>query len=170
MLPAEVVKRHEDRNHRFMVRSRLTMGVREPRASSHVQLSRKIQRLTLMGHIRPSSGLLRCHTSPIDRGHHSAKRFACDALCPKCSTAPWLLHLLRQWRAGHKTESEFQVWQEGFHPQALMNDAVMEQKLEYIHNNPVKRGLVAAPEHWRYSSAHEWCSEVEPLLRCDPWR
>ncbi len=102
-----------------------------------------------------------------DFKRHTARRILELLEAEECG---WLLHLLRQWRAGHKTESEFQVWQEGFHPQALMNDAVMEQKLEYIHNNPVKRGLVAAPEHWRYSSAHEWCSEVEPLLRCDPWR
>jgi putative transposase len=33
---------------------------------------------------------------------------------------------------------------------------MMEQKLEYLHGNPVARGLVAAAEHWRYSSAHEW--------------
>ena len=48
--------------------------------------------------------------------------------------------------------------------------AVMVQKLEYLHHNPVARGLVAAPEHWRHSSAHEWCPGVTPLLRCDPWR
>ena len=28
----------------------------------------------------------------------------------------------------------------------------MRQKLEYIHNNPVKRGYVDDPTHWRYSS------------------
>jgi putative transposase len=33
---------------------------------------------------------------------------------------------------------------------------MMEQKLDYLHGNPVARGLVAAAEHWRYSSAHEW--------------
>jgi hypothetical protein len=26
------------------------------------------------------------------------------------------------------------------------------QKLEYIHNNPVRRGYVDDPAHWRYSS------------------
>ncbi|QVL48741.1 MAG: hypothetical protein KFB96_24850 [Thiocapsa sp.] len=30
---------------------------------------------------------------------------------------------------------------------------MLRQKLEYIHNNPVKRGFVDAPEHWRWSSA-----------------
>lgn len=67
-------------------------------------------------------------------------------------------------RAGTK------VWQKGSHPQALMSDAMMKQKLEHLHNNPVKRGLVASPEHWRYSSAHEWLRGALPLLRVDAWR
>ncbi len=46
----------------------------------------------------------------------------------------------------------------------------MLQKLEYLHNNPVKRGLVTAPEHWHYSSAHEWLAGSFPVLRYDSWR
>src|SRR6267378_1034391 len=78
--------------------------------------------------------------------------------------AEWLLHQLRYRRAQHKTEREHQVWQEGFHPQSIATDEIMLQKLEYLHNNPVKRGLVASPEHWRYSSAHGWLPGVMPLL------
>lgn len=84
--------------------------------------------------------------------------------------AEWLLHQLRYHRASHKMESEHQVWQEGFHPQSLPSDAIMLQKLEYLHHNPVKRGLVAAPEHWRYSSAHEWLPGSLSVLPVDDWR
>jgi hypothetical protein len=42
--------------------------------------------------------------------------------------------------------------------------------IDYIHNNPVQRGLVVAPEHWRYSSAHEWLWGAVPVFRCEPWR
>lgn len=59
---------------------------------------------------------------------------------------------------------------EGYHPQSLACDEIMLQKLQYLHNNPVKRGLVASPEHWRYSSAHEWLPGALPLLRVDEWR
>jgi len=31
---------------------------------------------------------------------------------------------------------------------------MFDQKMEYIHNNPVKEGLVTLPEHYAYSSAH----------------
>jgi putative transposase len=33
----------------------------------------------------------------------------------------------------------------------------MLQKLEYMHNNPVRRGYVDDPMHWRYSSARDYC-------------
>ena len=81
----------------------------------------------------------------------------------------WLLNQLRYYRGPYKP-NEYQVWQEGSHPQAIADDAMMHQKLEYLHNNPVKRGWVVAPEHWRYSSAHEWLGGVQPLLKCDAWR
>jgi putative transposase len=47
---------------------------------------------------------------------------------------------------------------------------MMEQKLDYLHNNPVKRRLVASPEHWRYSSAHEWLAGAAAVMRCHHWR
>ena len=98
---------------------------------------------------------------------HTAQRIMELLEAERCE---WLLNQFRYFRAPHKAESERQVWQEGSHPQAMMTDEMMLQKIEYAHNNPVKRGLVAAPEHWRYSSAHEWLEGVEPVLRCDAWR
>jgi hypothetical protein len=35
----------------------------------------------------------------------------------------------------------------------------MRQKLDYIHHNPVKRGYVDLPEHWRYSSARNYLGQ-----------
>ncbi len=56
----------------------------------------------------------------------------------------------------HKTDREHQIWEEGTHPQLLQNQEMLLQKLEYIHNNPVKRGYVDDPIHWRYSSARSY--------------
>jgi REP element-mobilizing transposase RayT len=102
-----------------------------------------------------------------DLKRHTARRIIEQLKAEHCD---WLLRQLRDQRAPHKIESEHQVWQEGSHPQAIMSDAIMLQKLEYLHNNPVKRGLVASPEHWRYSSAHEWLSGATIAMRSDPWR
>jgi REP element-mobilizing transposase RayT len=66
---------------------------------------------------------------------------------------------LRKFRRANKpshTDSDHQVWQEGFHPKQIIGDSMMIQKIEYIHNNPVKRGFVDFPEDWRYSSARNY--------------
>ena len=67
-----------------------------------------------------------------------------------------LLRQLRALKRRHKTESEYQVWEEGSMPKQLDSDEMLLQKLEYIHINPVKRGYVDDPVHWRYSSARNY--------------
>jgi REP element-mobilizing transposase RayT len=61
-------------------------------------------------------------------------------------------------RAGNRArpESQYQVWQEGSHPEAIYSDDFARQKIEYIHFNPVKAGLVAKPEDWPHSSARAY--------------
>ena len=102
-----------------------------------------------------------------DFKRHTAQRILEQLQKENCE---WLLNQFRFYRAKHKIESEYQVWQEGSHPQAIADDGMMSQKVDYIHNNPVKRGLVSGQEHWVYSSAHEWCVGAHPVLKCDPWQ
>jgi len=70
-----------------------------------------------------------------------------------------VLDLLAFHKARHKVDREHQVWQEGSHPEQIQNEAMMRQKLEYIHNNPVARGYVDDPMHWRYSSARNYAGQ-----------
>jgi putative transposase len=70
-----------------------------------------------------------------------------------------LLGMLRLFKAGYKVQSTYQVWEEGSHPQRIEDEAVMRQKLDYLHYNPVKRGYVDRPEHWRWSSARNYLGE-----------
>ena len=58
-----------------------------------------------------------------------------------------VVNQLQYFRAAHKTASTHQVWQEGVHPQSISSDEMKMQKLEYLHNNPVHRGLVSSPQH-----------------------
>jgi REP element-mobilizing transposase RayT len=67
-----------------------------------------------------------------------------------------LLKWLRLLKARHKTDRTHQLWQEGSHPQQIQNEAIMRQKLEYMHCNPVARGYVDEPTHWRHSSARNY--------------
>ncbi len=62
-------------------------------------------------------------------------------------------------KARHKIDRPYQVWQEGSQPKQIQNEGMMRQKLDYIHYNPVKRGYVDLPEHWRYSSARNYLGQ-----------
>jgi REP element-mobilizing transposase RayT len=85
-----------------------------------------------------------------DFKRHTAQRLL-DQIEKEGST--WLLNQLEYFRAKHKTESRHQVWQEGYHPKEIDSDKVMEQKLDYLHNNPVfadwspRRSIGDTPQH-----------------------
>ena len=74
----------------------------------------------------------------------------------KQNGAEVLLRQLQTTKLRHKTKSEYQVWEEGSMPKEIVCDEMMDQKLEYIHGNPVKRGYVDETIHWRYSSARNY--------------
>ncbi|MBX9625115.1 MAG: hypothetical protein K2X82_15015 [Gemmataceae bacterium] len=67
-----------------------------------------------------------------------------------------LLRQLAREKLAHRADRPYQLWQEGSHPKQVTGDEMMVQKLEYIHANPVKRGYVDDPTHWRYSSARNY--------------
>jgi hypothetical protein len=58
----------------------------------------------------------------------------------------------------HSRNKRFQVWQHDNHPEILLSQKFLQQKLKYIHMNPVRAGLVLEPEHWLYSSAADYCA------------
>jgi REP element-mobilizing transposase RayT len=79
----------------------------------------------------------------------------------------WLLNQIQFYKQNHKTQSAHQLWQEGFHPQRILDWDMLHQKTEYIHNNPVKRGYVDIPEHWRYSSARNYMLDDSSVMEID---
>ena len=58
-----------------------------------------------------------------------------------------ILEQLAFYKKAHKSDRAYQFWQEGVHPELIQSEDMMRQKIEYIHQNPVKRGYVDAAEH-----------------------
>jgi putative transposase len=69
--------------------------------------------------------------------------------------------------AKDEPRSRFKVWQDEFHPKVISSDAMLLQKAEYIHNNPVRKGLVAEAGHWYYSSAGAYEGRMDGPLEVD---
>ncbi len=82
--------------------------------------------------------------------------------------ADGLLDRFRFVKKLHKADREYQFWQEGAHPELILSETMMREKLDYIHANPVKRGYINQPEHWRYSSAGHYMG-LAGLIDIDNW-
>lgn len=85
---------------------------------------------------------------------------------PQESRKEWLLWMFE--RAGSKSSnvSKYQFWQHHNKPIELWSPEVIDQKVDYIHKNPVVAGFVNEPWHWRYSSALDY-SGSKGLLEID---
>ena len=106
----------------------------------------------------------------LDKCLSSFKSFTAARLIEllEAHKAESLLARLRLAKRAHKRDREYQFWQEGSHAEMIFSEPVMREKLEYIHQNPVKRGYVDLPEHWRYSSARNYLGQ-SGLIGIDPW-
>ena len=76
---------------------------------------------------------------------------------PQESRKEWILWMMQ--RAGSKNSNVEgrQFWQQHNKPIELWSPNVTDQKLDYIHQNPVESGFVTEPHYWKYSSAIDYC-------------
>jgi putative transposase len=62
-------------------------------------------------------------------------------------------------------DQKSKVWMDRFDDEVIRNEAMLRTKLEYIHYNPVKAGLVAKAEDYRFSSARNYILNDHSVLR-----
>ena len=74
-----------------------------------------------------------------------------------------ILDQLAFYKKAHKKETTYQLWQEGIQPKLIVNDKMMMDRINYIHNNPVKRGYIEDAKCWRYSSARDY-EDIKGLI------
>lgn len=70
------------------------------------------------------------------------------------SRKKWLLHMFAYAARFHQQHAQYMFWQYTKHPVELSNHNIFQQKLDYIHQNPLKAGYVTEAEKWYYSSAN----------------
>lgn len=85
---------------------------------------------------------------------------------PQESRKEWIIWMMK--RAGRKNSNikNRQFWQQHNKPIELWSPKVIDQKLDYIYNNPVEAGFVLEPHFWKYSSAIDY-SGGKGLLEID---
>ena len=83
------------------------------------------------------------------------------------SRKDWMLWMFE--RAGKKNSNvkEKQFWQQNNQPIEIWSLKVFEQKLNYLHNNPVVTGFVTDAIDWKYSSARNYGNNDQTILEID---
>ncbi len=85
---------------------------------------------------------------------------------PEESRKEWMLSMFRKAGQYNKNNQVYQFWRQDNHPIELYSNAVIDQKINYIHDNPVEEGIVLNPEDYLYSSARNYAgleAEIEMI-------
>ena len=91
------------------------------------------------------------------------KKFTCKKIIETIlniheSRKEWMLNRFRLKASQHTRNEYYQVWTHENHAIHLYSNKFIRQKIEYIHYNPVKAGIVEKPEDYLYSSARNYAS------------
>lgn len=74
---------------------------------------------------------------------------------PQESRKEWLMNQFTYYGSISSQKQEKQFWKHDNHPFYLYTNKMIQQKIDYIHFNPVQAGFVNRPEDWRLSSASD---------------
>jgi putative transposase len=72
------------------------------------------------------------------------------------SRREWLLYMFNFYANQTAANDKYKVWTGNNRPEEIYSDTFLQQKLNYIHMNPVRAGLVREPEHYLYGSAIDY--------------
>ena len=73
------------------------------------------------------------------------------------------MKIVFKYHAKFKNKQSYQVWTHENHAEHIFSQKFIEQKIHYIHNNPVRSGIVSKPEDYIYSSARNY-AELDSIM------
>ncbi len=79
------------------------------------------------------------------------------------SRKEWMLRLFAHAAKRQNKLGAYQIWTHDNHAEVIYSNDFITQKLDYIHNNPVRAKLVEHPHEYIYSSAKNY-ADMEGLL------
>ena len=93
------------------------------------------------------------------------KKFTAKTILEKIQNEPesrreWMLDRFKLATETHSRNKNYQFWQYGNHPEEIYSNKFMWSKLDYIHLNPVRAGIVEKASQYIYSSASNYLHDV----------
>ncbi|HUH73478.1 MAG TPA: transposase [Chitinophagales bacterium] len=101
------------------------------------------------------------------KGFTSKKLLQAITENPQESRKEWMLEMFKKAGSIRSNVQNYQFWQQDNHPIGIWSLNVFEQKLKYIHDNPVLAGFVLECTDWKYSSARNYALEDQSVLEID---
>ena len=68
----------------------------------------------------------------------------------------WMLDIFERHGASKLGNKRFQFWQHENHPILLDSKAIFVQRIDYLHENPMRAGFVYQPQDWLYGSGVDY--------------
>ena len=68
----------------------------------------------------------------------------------------WMLYMFERAAKRNSNNKDFQFWQHDNHPIELSTPGMLKERVDYLHENPVKAGIVSEPHHYVYGSAVDY--------------
>lgn len=89
------------------------------------------------------------------------KKFTAKTILDKIQTEPesrrdWMLERFKLATETHSRNKNYQFWQLSNHAEEIYSEKFMWSKIDYIHFNPVRAGIVSSPQNYIYSSASNY--------------
>ncbi|MGB1283450.1 MAG: transposase, partial [Polaribacter sp.] len=75
----------------------------------------------------------------------------------------WMLWIFKSAGEKNSRNQTYQFWQQNNHPKELLSNKFIDQKIDYIHNNPIESGFVTNAVDWKYSSARNYQDDMTIL-------
>jgi REP element-mobilizing transposase RayT len=117
--------------------------------SNHIHLLARSERDDLSGFIR-------------DFKNYTTKKFLEVVDSDVESRKDWM-KIVFAYHAKLKSKQENQIWTHENHAELIYSQKFIEQKLNYIHENPVRSGIVPKAEDYLYSGARNY-AEMESVI------
>jgi REP element-mobilizing transposase RayT len=123
--------------------------------SNHIHLLARSRNGDLSGVIR-------------DFKNFTSKKFLATLETTIESRREWM-QMVFKYHGRFKNKQTFQIWTHENHAETIFSQKFIEQKINYIHNNPVRAGIVTKPEEYLYSSARNYAELESPIeiIRAD---
>lgn len=92
------------------------------------------------------------------------KKFTAKTILERIKTGPesrreWMLKRFQEATKTHSRNKNYQFWRYGNHAEEIYSNKFMWSKLNYIHLNPVRAGIVKKASDYIYSSASNYVND-----------